>query len=97
MNTISGSVGQYDGVMREWIDDILVINQDNILFRTNQDATKKWYIFSVAPYMSSGAPVSQSFDMDSLIISNVLDEDTPELVQIIDGAGGFVGMGGTQP
>jgi len=66
MNTISGNIGQHDGIMQEWIDGTQVINRTNVLYRTNQDSTKKWHQFVIAPYIGDGSPIAQTFYIDNL-------------------------------
>lgn len=68
MNTISGGKGISDGIMQEWINGSLVINRSDVLYRTAQDATKKWAQFVLAPYMSpsGGSPVAQTMWIDEL-------------------------------
>lgn len=66
MNTISGGVGQADGLMKLWIDGKLSLNYSNIVYRTNQDATKKWATIVLAPYIGDGSPIAQSFWVDDL-------------------------------
>lgn len=68
MNSVSGSVGQSDGIMRMWVDGSQVINHTDVLYRTNQDATKKWHQFVIAPYIGDGSPITQSFYIDSLTV-----------------------------
>lgn len=68
MNSISGSKGQHDGIMQEWIDGTQVINQSNVLYRTNQHPTMKWAQFVIAPYIGDGAPIAETFYLDSLSV-----------------------------
>lgn len=68
MNSISGGKGQSDGIMQEWIDGVQVINHSDVLYRTNQDATKKWAQFVLAPYMGDGSPIAQSMWIDELTV-----------------------------
>jgi hypothetical protein len=68
MNTISGNIGQADGVMKMWIDGTNVINYTNIVYRTNQDATKKWSQFVLAPYIGDGSPIAQTMWLDELVV-----------------------------
>ena len=72
MNSISGSKGQSDGIMQEWIDGAQVINKNNVLYRTNQDATKKWAQFVLAPYIGDGSPIAQSMWIDELSLSTAM-------------------------
>jgi hypothetical protein len=69
MNSISSSVGQADGVMKMWIDGQNVFNKNNIIFRTNQDATKKWAQFVLGPYIGVGSPIAQTMWVDELKLS----------------------------
>ncbi|MBU0846785.1 hypothetical protein KKH23_06300 [Patescibacteria group bacterium] len=66
MNTISGNVAQPDGIMYYYVNDEKVINKTNIVYRTNQDSTKKWDKFIIAPYIGDGSPITQSFWIDDL-------------------------------
>lgn len=70
MNTISGGIGQHDGVMREWIDGVQVINRSDVLYRTNQYPTQKWAQFIIGPYIGDGAPIAETFYMDSLTVGD---------------------------
>lgn len=70
MNTISGNIGQRDGIMQEWIDGVQVINHSDVLYRTNQDATKKFKQFVLAPYIGDGSPIAQTFYIDNLNVWN---------------------------
>jgi hypothetical protein len=69
MNTITSAVGQADGLMKLWINGKLSFNYSNIVYRTNQDATKKWATFVLAPYIGDGSPVTQSFWIDNLTLA----------------------------
>ncbi|MBJ6727570.1 hypothetical protein [Geomesophilobacter sediminis] len=68
MNSVTNGKGNNDGIMQEWIDGTPVINQANILYRTAQDATKKWAEFVLAPYIGDGSPIAQSMWIDELTI-----------------------------
>lgn len=70
MNTVSAGKGQGDGIMQEWIDGAEVINRSDVTYRTNQDATKKWAQFVIAPYIGDGAPIEETYYMDSLIVGD---------------------------
>jgi hypothetical protein len=73
MNTISGSVGQTDGIMRKWIDDTLVIEKTNIIYRTNQHPTMKWGQLVLAPYMGDGSPITQTMYIDEFEIRDGME------------------------
>ncbi len=69
MNSISGGIGQADGVMQMWIDGAPVIDKSNIVYRTGYgtDATKKWAQFDLQAYIGSpGSPITQTMWLDEL-------------------------------
>jgi hypothetical protein len=68
MNTISGGIAQPDGIMRQWIDGVLWLDKNNIVYRTNQDATKEWDKVVLAPYIGDGSPITQTMWIDELRI-----------------------------
>jgi hypothetical protein len=71
MNTISGGIGQADGVFWMKIDDQLVINNTHMVFRTGSTPTQKWSQFLIAPYMSSGgSPITQTLWIDELEVAD---------------------------
>jgi hypothetical protein len=90
MNSISGNVGQHDGVMKEWIDDTLVIDHSDILYRTNQDATKKWQEFALSPWIGDGAPIAETMYLDDLVVANSrgTSEESPPPSATLPGAPG---------
>ena len=69
MNTISNNKGQSNGIMQQWVDGTLVINRSDVLYRTAQDATKKWAQFVLAPYIGDGSPIAQTMWLDQLTVS----------------------------
>jgi len=72
MNTISGGKGLSNGIMQKWVDGTLVLNKSDVLYRTNQDATKKWAQFVFAPYIGDGSPIAQSMWIDELTVGTAL-------------------------
>jgi hypothetical protein len=71
MNTIFGGKGQSDGVMQEWLDGTQVVDHSDVLYRTNQDATKKWAQFVFGPYIGDGSPIAQTMWIDELTLGTV--------------------------
>jgi len=69
MNTISNNKGQSNGIMQQWVDGTLVINRNDVLYRTAQDATKKWAQFVLAPWIGDGSPIAQTMWIDELTVS----------------------------
>ena len=73
MNTISGGIGQNNGIMQGWVDGKQVLNYTDLIYRTNQYPTMQWNQFIVAPYMAptsgTGSPVDQTFWIDDLTVA----------------------------
>lgn len=68
MNTIGGSVGRYDGVMRYTFNNAVLIDRSDILFRTNLHPTIKFKQFLISPYIGDGSPAAQTVWYDDLLI-----------------------------
>lgn len=66
MNTIGGGKGSANGIMSLWINDLPVLFTNNIFYRTNEDASKKWAQFVLAPYVGDGALSEQIMWIDEL-------------------------------
>ncbi len=81
MNTISGSVGQADGIMQQWVNDVQTFNNTAIVYRTYQDENKKWGQFVFAPYIGSGSPISQIMWIDELEVRS----DNPLSLASVEG------------
>lgn len=70
LNSIENGKGINDGVMRYWYDGELVIDHENVLFRTAEHPNMKFNQLLIAPYIGgSGSPVDQKFWIDELSIS----------------------------
>lgn len=88
MNTISGSIGQNDGIFKEWVDGNLVIDYSNLLLRTNQYPDMTWAQFVLSPYISippSGSPYTQTMWVDELKIYSTAQtpvSQTPVMVSV---------------
>lgn len=74
MNTIVSTLPQPDGIMRFWVDNVLVLERTNVYFRTNQHPTMMWDQFIIAPYIGNGSPIAQDMWMDNLIIADSLSD-----------------------
>ena len=68
MNSVVGGIGQLNGVVRYWLDGVLVMERTNVLYRTGQRATMQFKQFMLAPYME-GSPVDQTMWVDNLIVA----------------------------
>ncbi len=56
MNSISGSIGQADGIMRFWLNGVLHIDKTDAIIRTNENATMKFKQLIWAPFIGDGSP-----------------------------------------
>jgi len=70
MNTISGGVGQANGQLKMWWDGVLVVNHEDLIIRTGQNATMQWNQIVIAPW-GSASPVAQTFWIDELEVANI--------------------------
>lgn len=72
LNTLDMDNGtaQRNGVIRGWLDDKLVIDRSDIIFRTTDFPDMKWNQFLLMPYFGPGLlPHAQSLWIDELIVS----------------------------
>jgi hypothetical protein len=69
MNSVVNGVGQLDGIVRYWVDGVLVMEHTNVLVRTGQRATMQFQQLMIAPYLGSGSPVDQTLWIDGLTVA----------------------------
>jgi len=69
LNTISGGIGQQDGIMQYWLDGNQLMDYHDIVFRTGQHPGMKFNQFIIAPYIGDGSPVTQTFWVDDLTVA----------------------------
>ena len=78
LNTISGGKGQNNGILQYWFDGNLVLDKQNVMFRTGANPTMQFNQFIIGPYIGAGAAVSQSFWVDDLTVATERpDTSTP--------------------
>jgi hypothetical protein len=70
MNTISNNAAQADGILQMWVDGVLTIQETNMVYRTSQQAAKKWKQLFLGPYIGDGSPIAQTIWIDELSIYN---------------------------
>ena len=70
MNSISGGIAQPDGILQTWIDGVQSENVSNMVYRTGQDATKKFGYVVLAPWIGNGSPITQTMWLDSLVVAD---------------------------
>ena len=107
MNTVLGGIGQPDGIMQYWVDDALILDRNDIYFRTGQDPTKQFNTYIFAPYMGDGSPVTQSMQIADIVVSTgplastgiitATAFDGVKLGSSVTGVGGTVEVGGNYP
>ncbi|MBI3232484.1 MAG: T9SS type A sorting domain-containing protein [Bacteroidetes bacterium] len=79
LNTISGGKGVADGVAQYWFDGDLLINAQNVMFRTGANPTMMFNQFLMLPYIGDGSPVEQTMWVDDLTVGDF--RVTPSEVQ----------------
>jgi hypothetical protein len=72
MNSVSAGIPQPNGVVKYWVDGMLVVDKNNVYLRTAQYPTQKFNQFVIAPYIEpgSGSPIAQSIWIDNLVVAN---------------------------
>ncbi len=71
LNNIVDGKGVADGIIQYWYDGELLINHNNVMFRTGQHPDMKFNQFLIAPYIGGGSPIDQTFWIDNLKISHI--------------------------
>lgn len=69
LNSIVNGIGQPDGKMQYWFNGTLVIDRQDILYRTGARANLQFSQFIIAPYIGDGSPQQQSMFVDNLEIA----------------------------
>ncbi len=69
LNTIAGGKGVADGIARYWFDGQLVMDKQQVLFRTGQNPNMQFTQLMIAPYIGNGSPVAQTLWIDDLTVA----------------------------
>jgi hypothetical protein len=69
LNSVVGGIGQTDGVLKYWLDDALIIDQNRVIFRTGATPNLAFNQFVMGPYIGDGSPVDQRFWIDDLTLA----------------------------
>jgi hypothetical protein len=69
LNTIAAGIGQADGIIRYWFDDLLILDHTGVMMRTGQRPTMQFEQFLFGPYIGNGSPVAQSAWIDDLVVA----------------------------
>ena len=70
-NTFTAGVGNFDGIIKSWVDGTLVIDKTEVLFAANAYSDTEWRQIVLAPYIGDGAPISESMWIDELGVWSV--------------------------
>lgn len=80
-NTVTAGVGNFDGIVRLWVDDQLAIESTGVHYATGAYADTKWDKIMLAPWIGDGSPVNQTMWLDELKIWSVLDSGGSSVVE----------------
>jgi len=69
LNTIADGVGVVDGQLKYWFDGDLLIDLDDVFYRTGAHPDMMFDQFLVLPYIGDGSPVEQTFWVDDLRVA----------------------------
>jgi hypothetical protein len=86
LNDIEANVGIANGQIKYWFDGNLLLEYNDILFRTGSHPSMRMNQFLIGPYFGNGSPVAQTFWLDDLIlasnrINSVIPDGPPQAPQ----------------
>lgn len=55
--------------MRLWVDGAIMIDKNNVIYRTNKHPNLKWATFVLGPYIGTAAIQTETMWMDELTIA----------------------------
>jgi hypothetical protein len=70
MNSVTGGVPQANGIIRYWVDGVLVLERTNVFLRTAQYANQRFNQFVLAPFIGNGSPIAQDMWIDNLVVAD---------------------------
>jgi hypothetical protein len=68
LNSIVNGIGQRDGVAQYWVDGALILDRQDVIFRTGAHPTMQFNQLLMAPYIGDGSPVAQTLWFDDLVV-----------------------------
>ena len=80
LNSITDGKGVADGVMKYWLDDELIINQSNVMFRTGKHPDMKFNQLVIAPWIGDGSPVDQTFWIGNVKVATSMPEGAEDYI-----------------
>ena len=78
MNSIVSGIGQQDGVAQIWVDGVLVTDQHNVQFKTNQNPALAFRELILAPWIGVGAPITETMYIDELTVWSTNQRDVAD-------------------
>ncbi len=69
LNTIADGVGVVDGQLKYWFDGVLLIDLDDVFYRTGAHPGMMFDQFLMLPYIGDGSPIGQAFWVDDLRVA----------------------------
>jgi hypothetical protein len=85
-NTYTSGVGNFDGIMKLWVNSQLAIDSTGVLFSAGSYEGSTWDKVILGPWIGDGSPLTQTMWLDELSIwtvssssSSTVIEPSPEL------------------
>jgi hypothetical protein len=69
LNSIQAGTGVADGIAQYWLDGQLLIDRQDIMFRTGRHSTMKFNQFVIAPYIGDRSTVAQTMWVDDITLA----------------------------
>lgn len=69
LNTIANGVGQPDGLIRYWFDDVQILELPNLLLRTGRFPEMRFNQLMLGPFIGDGSPRDQTAWLDDLVVA----------------------------
>jgi hypothetical protein len=69
LNSIASGKAVADGVIQYWFDGEPVLDYQDVVLRTAQNADMKFNKLVIAPWIGDGSPVDQTFWVDDLVVA----------------------------
>ena len=90
LNTISGGTADLNGILRYWVNDVLVIEHIGVVLRTGQYPNMKFNQLILKPFMNpaGGSPVTQTIWYDDIEIRTGSGTGTAIITGTVDGVSG---------
>lgn len=77
MNSFTSGVGNFDGIMRLWVNDNLAIDSETVLYAAGAYEGSTWDKIALAPWIGDGSPITQTMWLDELSIWTVNQSGLP--------------------